>query len=446
MKLKTIKALSQMGAFDNDTLEFEEVGRHPMLQPSQIQGILSNFNQTANRYPLGSVMPLVNRNVDKVKMDVELVIRGGMTPMVAVDSSTPIYGAHARAQREFEAVEFREKVRLVESDLYNFRKIGTESDLMDARTLLRIKYAPIEERLQNRLEYMRRSVLFYNNIKSAVHNGPDFELTYKHPAYLRPTLTGNDRWNQYTTSDPVGDLQYWAEDYVLHTGFQIEKCVLPLGMFRHLSQNSKFREIAVNSYQAFNGGREAIASNINDLTGIGTLEEWDATLSFTVELRANAASGQKVIALKNVDQLEVGDKITINKLATDERERGTVASISGTSVTLVDDLVLSLNAGDMVRYAKMTIPSDRILILGTQRGGLTNIGAESGPDAEFLNNWAEVTSTLSRRENFDQPKSGIFSVLRDRMTDDPPSIEQLLGIRALVNVHYHEAWMSPKVL
>jgi len=446
MKMKTIQALMNAGAFESENLELSEVGRHPLFHPSQIQGILSNFNHVANQYPLGSIMPLVPRQVDKVKMDVELQIRGGMTPMVAVDSGTPIYGAQARAQREFEAAEFREKVRLVESDLYNFRKLGTESDLMDARTLLRVRYAPIEERLQNRLEWMRRSVLFDNEVRSSVHNGAPFSLTYKHPGYLRPALTGTDVWDDYLNSDPIGDMQDWVEDFVLHTGFSIDKVVLPLGMFKHLSRNERFREMAKQSYGDFNGGRAAIIQNILDLTGVGMIEEWTSALTFSVELAAGAASGQANIVLKHADELAAGDVITINKLATDERVRGTVAAVSGNTVTLTANLALALDAGDMVRYSKMIIPRNRILILGTQRGGLTTVGAESGPDQEFLNNWAELTSTLSRRSNFDQPSAGVFSQLMDNMDSDPPNLEQLIGIRALPNVFYHEAWMSPYVL
>jgi hypothetical protein len=447
MKLKTVKGLEgNIEMLQTGELHLSEVGRHPLLQPSQIQGILSNFNNYANSYPLASVMPLKERNTDVVEMDVDLVIRGGMTPMVAQDSSTPIYGAHGQARRKFEAAEFREKVRLVQSDLYNFRKIGTEADLLQARELLRLRYEPVQERLTNRLEWMRRSVLFFNKVEASVHNGPPFELTYKHPAYMRPALVGNDRWDQYGTSDPIGNLQLWVEEFVLHTGYMVEKVVAPVGMLRHLSNNERFREMATHSYGAFNGGRDAVSQNIRDLTGIGNIEEWNSSLSFYVNLTADASAGQAVVNLRTTDELEAGDVITFVKLGTEERVRGVVASISGNAVTLTANLPIALHAGDSARYAKMTIPRNRILILGTPSGGLTTVGSLATPDADLVKNWAEVTTTLSRWENFDNPRTGVFSQLRDLMHDDPPALEQLIGIRALPNVFYHEAWMSPTVL
>jgi hypothetical protein len=428
-------------------LKLSEIGRHPLLQPSQIQGVLHDFNQKSNNYVLGQIMPLVNRPVDKVKMDVELVIRGGMTPMVAMGSSTPIYGAHARAQVEFEAAEFREKVVLNETDIYNLRRIGTEADLVDARSYLRQNYSVIEERLQNRLEWMRREVLFYNSVKSKVHNGADFEIQYKHPAFLRPQLLGNDRWSQYTTSDPIQVLQVWVEDFVRYTGFRVARIVLPLGMFRHLSQNAKFRDTATNSYGAFNGGRDAIIQHIVNLVGVGNIEEWDASLSFSVELAADASASQAVVNLADASQLEAGDKILMYNPQDGSYAQGIVGSVTGNAVTLTANLAAALPKGSTVRFAKQTVPTDRILILGEAPNMMSQVGSQAGgADASMVSNWAELTSTLSGYVDLNNRRPGLFSKNIDKTNGDPPSLEQVIGIRALPNVHYSLAWMSPTVL
>lgn len=433
------------------TLKLSEVARHPLLQPDKIDGVLTYFPQRQNEYPLAQLMPLVNVNTDKVQMDIEKVSRGGMAPMVSLGSESPIYGQWGgMGYEEFEAAEFREKVILSEQDLYNLREIGSKEDLVQARDLLRRKFSALEVRLLNRLEWMRRQVMFGGTVTATTASGVPFSLDYHHPSYLEKDSVASGAgayWNDATNSDPMYDLQVWVEEFMLHSGFMVDRVILPLGTFRLLSQNQKFREL-MKYTGSFELTREMITRHIADLIGVGRVEEWPASLQFATETTVDANALDNQLTLRNVDELAAGDKVVVyDGLNKRKQQLLTVDSIApGKVVTFDEALDFNLVKGAPLRYSKYTIPRDQILILGRVQGPLSTEGEGArGPDASTLSAFADVCSTLSRYTDLENPRPGVFTKMIDKTDGDPPHIEEVLGIRALPRVHYSEGWMTAKV-
>lgn len=430
-----------------ETLAFDEVGNHPLLQPHAVQGVLTYFVQRANQYPLAPLMPLVNENVDKIIMDIDKASRGGMTPAVALGSESPIWGKSGRGQVEFEAAEFREKVVLFEKDLYNLRKIGTDSDLEDARGLLARRYAGLQTRLQNRIEWTRRQVLFDNQVRAKMSDGTELVVDYVHPSYLRVELQGADLWSD-PDSDPIATLQELVEEFTVNTGFSPAKIILPLGGFRHLTNNARFREISINSFGSFRGDRNAISDLMQTFLGIGQIEEVTSQMQFTGELLSDIAAGGNQVVLDEVDELEVGDTIILMSARTRNSEKHKVAAITGNTVTLVDnvELVGGFRLGDPFAYSKRIIPFNKLLVVGQVDLPISTEGnGANGPDMALMG-IGNVVSTLSGYENMENRKPGLFSKKIDRLDGDPPRIEQVIGIRALPRVEYNQAWMTVKYL
>lgn len=431
------------------TLKLSEVARHPLLQPDRIDGVLTYFPTRANERPLAQIMPLVMVNTDKVYMDIEKVARGGMTPAVALGAGSPIYGAYGQGEEEWEAAEFREKVILAEADLYNLREIGSKDSMMQARELLRRKFSAVEERLLNRLEWMRHQVLFNNEVKAQYADGGELRVRYMHPTYLQTTLAGGDLWTATATADPIAMLQDQVENFVLKTGFEVDKIILPFGGFRLMTQLDKYKEISVASHGAFRGDRESVRSLTLDMLGVGSLEEWRDQIGFMGELTADSAAGATTITINETTELVAGDVIVLRSVEDRSSEVKTVVSVAGKVVTLDSAIarVGGFSKGDVIRYSKFLIPRDKILIIGKVSGPLSRENSPGrGPDADKLNQWADVCSTLSRYENLETPKPGVFSKTIDHVEDgDPPHIEQILGIRALPRVHYSEAWAWVKI-
>lgn len=430
-----------------EELKFDAAGNHPLLQPHSVQGVLTYFVQRANQYPLAPLLPLVNENVDKIIMDIDKASRGGMTPAVALGSETPIWGRDGRGQAEFEAAEFREKVVLFEKDIYNIRKIGTDADLEDARGILARRYAGLQTRLQNRIEWMRRQVLFDNQVRAEMSDGTELVVNYVHPSHLRIELTGADLWSD-PASDPIAMLQDIVQDFTLTTGFSPAKIILPLGGFMHLTRNARFREISINSFGSFRGDRNAISDLMQTFLGIGNIEEVTSQMQFTGEALADAAAGTSVLVLDEVEELEVGDTVIIKSARTRESNRLTVASIVGNTVTFVETFTLvgGVRRGDPYAYSKSIIPRDKLLIVGqTDLPVSTEGNGANGPDMTLMG-LGNVVSTLSGYANMENRKPGLFSKKRDILDGDPPRIEQVIGIRALPRVEYNEAWATVKFL
>lgn len=436
-----------MSQVEKETLAFDEVGNHPLLQPHSVKGILTYFVQRANSYPLAPLMPLVNENADKIIMDVEKASRGGMTPAVSMNSETPIWGKSGRGQTEFEAAEFREKAVIFEKDIYNLRKIGTDADLENAKDLLSRRYATLQIRLLNRLEWMRRQVLFDNQVRAGMADGTELVVDYVHPAHLRIELTGTDLWSD-PAADPIATLQQIVEDYTRDTGFTPARIILPLGGFRHLTANANFRAISVNSFGSFQGDRNAISQLMQRFLGIGDIQEVNSQMNFTGEVLADAAANQKVAVLDEVSELAPGDVVIIKSALNRNSVRLTVASILGNTVTFVEDigLVGGIRRGDPYAYSKPVIPMNKLLIVGQTDMPISTEGqGSSGPDANLMG-IGNVVSTLSGYGDLENRKPGLFSKKREFLDGDPPRIEQVIGIRALPRLDYNEAWATVKFL
>lgn len=431
-------------------MEFSDIGRHPLLRPESIDGVLTYFPHAVNRYPLARFMPLVNVNADKVEMDITKQRAGGMTPLVATGSESPIYGGSARGTIEWEAAEFREKVILTEKDLVLLRKIGTKGELDDARRVMSRKFKVIEQRLTNRIEWMRRQVLFDGAVTATTADGVDLTVPYTHPDYLEVTLTGTDRWDQVSTADPVGDLQEWVEDYMVDTGFGVAEIMLPMFMYRHLIANDKFVSIQANSHAGFRGDNAAVRELLADMAGVpsGIIVQELGRIHQDTELTADAAALDTSLFLLDTDELEAGDTVYVKRSLDRDAEKRDILTVNHATgeVTFTTGLDKAYQAGDPVTYWKPIIPLDKVLMVGSVEGAVSSVGAEGEPDRDLLEGWGDVASTLSRYEDLNNPKPGLFTKTIDKLDEDPPRLEQVLGIKALPRINYAEGWFHATVL
>lgn len=437
MKLNDLKG--------RDTLALSEVGRHPLLQPEAIDGILSYFPQRPNTYPLARYMPLVEEAKEKVEWDIEKSGRGGMTPAVSRGSESPLYGNFGRGRRSWEPAEFREKVHLDELDLAGLRKIGTKGDMVRAQEMLQRKFGAIEIRLLNRLEWMRRQMLFDGAVTATMPDGQQLSVDYVHPSYLERTLAGGNLWSDYANSSPLRDLQEWSRDFLELTEFLPDRIVMGHDVLFEAMQNSRFEDMAKNF--GFDGDMEAVRRFLVDRVGVPAIETWSDKIAFRTELTATAANGATTVTLHSVDELSAGDVIVLKSAKDHNSEKFTVSSVSGNTVTLGSAITRTggYSAGDPVKYSKHIIPKDHVTIFGRMTGPLSSENSEAQPDMDKLQTWGDVCSTLSYYENFNGT-TGVFQKTIDNTDQDPPHWARVLGIRALPRNHYPEAWFFAKVL
>lgn len=429
---------------------FSDIGRNPLLQPDKIDRVLTYFPRNPNTYELAELMPLVNVPTDKVEMDYAKAFAGGMTPMVSTGSSSPIHGGYAMGEREFEAAEFREKVLLTEPDLVKLRRLGSKTEIETAENLLRKKFRVVEERLLNRLESMRSQVIFEKLLNVERADGPNYTLAYEHPGYLEEVLAGINLWSDTANSDPLGDLQRWAQAFFCDSTFAIRDIRMPMKIWEFLQANAQFQAALQANLPDWNSSIMQIKNQIAVYLGLPNPEMVMTSrgrINYDTELTAVAGFGAVNLTMRTVQGLAAGDTILLRRVTDLYSEKFTVVSVLGNVVTVAGPGVLDATGfavGDVVRYWKPVQPFDKVAIMGKFEGTINNIGTNGEIDA--INTWGDMCSTLSRYADLGNPKPGVFTKLIDKTNDDPPRWENVIGIKALPRIDYVDGWFLATVL
>lgn len=426
------------------TLKFSEIAHeHPLLRTSELDGVTTTFAQAQNNYLLSQRIPLREVDAEKVVMDVEKVTRGGMTPMVSRNQESPIYNnPHGRSRREFRPAAFREKTILEPHELKELRKLGTREDLISARELLRMRFSSLQTRLANRMEFMRKEMIFDNQVQVATESGQTYTVNYSHAGYLEGTV-GNT-WDNTGTATPMQDLQTFIDDYEDDTGKMVTEIFMPHDIMDDLIQNDRVLKIANNNFSAFDGSKQAVKRAVADYLDIGSIRVSKDKIHFTADLSADAAQGASTLTFTRVPRLSSGDEIFIHRMSDDHREKHTVSSVSGNTVTINGTIQDSggFSANDHVRWQEYTVPRDRLLFLGQSRAEMQR-SDEGSLVANYEDMpWAEVVSTPSHYADMENPQPGLFTKSLDRTNEDPPRLEQIIGINALPRLNDQDAYAT----
>lgn len=431
------------------TYKFNEIAQsHPLLQTDNIDDVLNYWPTRVNTYLLAQRLPLVEEDTDKIEVDLTKQPRGGVTPMVSMGAEAPVRDLeHGRGKREFEAVSFREKHVLKPGDIYDLRSIGTKDELASAVRFMRARTMDLERRLLNRLELSRKQALFNGQVSGQLADtGQTVTVGYEHPNYLEPTAS--TKFDNYSSAEPILFLEDVLDDYRVDTGRTVDDIILPHNLMQHLIKSQRFRDLAKQNLDTFNGGKEEVKRLMTDVIGLGPIQVSQDFINFETDLTSSATSGDTTIDLDSVDRLSTGMKVYLTDEAAQVRERKEVSSISGNTVTLSSSLNNDFSVGAPVKYKEPTIPEDRIIMFGSfdddiERGATLEEGDLDGMDA---NRWGEVVSTRSHYADPDDPEPGVYSKPLDKTEDDPPRVEQIIGIRALPRIVQNEAYVTPTVL
>ncbi len=424
------------------SVKFSDVERHPLFEVSNIDGVLKGFHIRQRTDLFAQLMPLVNINADKVEMDIDKAKMGGMTPVVARGAETPLYRTGGRGSIDWDSAEFREKVNVTEDKIVKLRKLGTMNDLLQARDVLAKDYRDITLRLTRRLEWMRRQVLFDGAVTAKDPNGVQTTLlTIDHPDFLQPTA--NVLWTTTATADPIDDMQLAVRDFLLHSSYEAASIWTPMDALRIAGKTDQFKNYATNNLAHFRGTSKQVGELIQEYIGGVSIEEKPHRMHFTTEVVANAAAAQPVVVLEETEALAPGDAVVIIHQNRSQKLY-VVLSKAGNSVTFTTNLSDPVVPGDMAAYSQPMIPLDKILILGKAQMPSEVEGSEPGAERgiDLLDRPFDVCSTLSGYSDLNSRRPGLFTKLRDLTNGDPPSIEQVVGIRALPRVHYINSWMT----
>lgn len=433
---------------DGEVLEFSDITQHPLMQPRKIDGVLAAIPQTRSEYFFTRRIPMVEVRKDRVEMDIVHNMTGGMTPMVAPNSSTPVFSEFSMGKREWEPGEFREKTQLDESHVRMLRRIGSLDEMQSAVRLMNMFRARLVERLANTLEWQRREAVFSQSVTVLVADGNVQTIPMPKPAYLRPSTLVS--WDD-PTATPTEDLQVWVSDMNEFGAWRVREAVMPHRSLQKMTDNDGFNTIKENNYSVFDGTQQAVMSIISRYLGsaIELMENSDSIKQNT-QLTVASAAGTNTVTVRSATMLYVGATLLIRQDHADFGviERVEVASFvknpdESYTITLTANLVNDFVANDSVAWQHFVIPEDRMLLSGMLKGEVeTYDGLVS---ADWMNNPITFTSTLSNFRDLMGPgETGVWGFSL-RPKEDPPREEYLVGCRGLANIHYNTAWSAPQI-
>lgn len=440
-----------------ECLEFDgEIGRHPLLEETRVDGVMSLAPQEQNERPFESYMPFTEIDAEYVRFEYEHSARGGMTPAVSRLAESPMFEqGYNRADRVWEPAEFREKVKFDKRDIVKIREIGTLDQAINRSQVIDRKFGIIESRLRNRMEWMRRQALFEGKVTAEDKDGNKIEVPYQHAPYFEKTLSGNDLWSDDANSTPVRDMQKWLRKMRDAGPFTPGETLVGADVMFEVLQNDRFEDIVTNNGGLLSMGE--IKQRFVAETGIPAMRELDQSVQARTVLTSDIASGSGSLKFERAVWLEPGDRFTVIRAEDSSMREYYVDDVTENfdhyEVSLQDEdgnavtTDIAFNKGDAVKWSEYVMPEDHIAFMGQMNTQLEDVGAEAQPDAEFMNNWADVASTKSYHTDLrGGGTTGIFQRDYDKTDEDPPRFERMIGTRALPRVHYPDAWFFSKVI
>lgn len=435
--------------FEDGPMEFSDITQNPLLQPVKIDGVLAAIPQKKSSYWFTKRMPMIEVKKDRVEYDMVADLSGGMTPMVAPNSSTPVFSEFTLAQQSWEPAEFREKTQLTEAHIRQLRKIGNLQEYERAEKLISLFKGRLMERLANVLEWQRRQAVFSQTIDVIKVDGNLQSIPMPKPAYLRPTALTS--WDD-PTAEPTQDVQIWVSDFNELSAYRVQDAIMPHRSYEKLTGNDNLQSIRENNYAVFDGTQSAVASILSRYLGDAvSLSMNNDSIKMNVKLVADSNAGTNTITVDRASMLYIGAKIYLRQLNQNglgNIERVEVQSFTenadgSTTITLTANLLNDFKRKDSAVWQLFLIPEDRMLISGMLESDVeTHEGLVS---AEMLNIPVTFMSTQSNFENLlAEPQTGIWGFAL-KPKQDPPREEYLVGVRGLPAIHYATAWSTPTI-
>lgn len=434
------------------SMKFSDFDRHPLFKQRKIDAVLTYVPRKADEMPLQDRIPMVEIKEDQVEMDVYQPISGGMTPMVAPGTSTPIHGQYKAGKIFWEPAEFREKVQLTTRDVKDIRKIGSNTELVSAQKILARKITNIRRRMGRRMEWMLRGVLFDGVVTATTADGFTQTVPYEHPEYLEKTAS--PLWSN-PAADPLNDVQIFVDDLNDHSEYLASEAWFPHRSYRQLTLNTRFKDWANNNLAVFNGKQEHVASVMSTFLGDGVISsQSSASLKMDDVLAQAAAAAATSLVLRRGYEVEVGDDLILVSTNTNlpYKEKATVSAVTknadGTTTVTVPAITNAFNRGSIVSFRKYVVPLDRMLIMAFPTG--ENDGGDNMDDGmadmDLLETPIDLCSTLSHFPDLmGDGVTGIWGMPNVPGDQDPPRFEYIIGTRCLPRVHNSMSWSAPTV-
>lgn len=175
-------------------------------------------------------------------------IKGGyekpiMANIMAWDAEAPIAGKKGITTISGEMPPIKRKIKVEEKELIKF--FAPRAGLGDREQAISDIYDLVDQMVlacRARMEWLRWQAIATGAV-TYNEEGVIFTVDYGVPGSQKETLSGTARWSDLDDSDPLGDLERWAEAHVTNTGIRPARALMSLKSRNYLLKNEAIRQI-----------------------------------------------------------------------------------------------------------------------------------------------------------------------------------------------------------
>ena len=229
---------------------FEQSRLLEEFTPDKLIGYVRNIPEPENW--IGStILPTQTINdlrYEYIKGSYEKPIMGSI---MAWDAEAPIAGKKGLVTISGEMPPIKRKVKVEEKELIKF--FAPRAGLGDKEQAINDIYDLVDQMVNScraRMEWLRWQAIGTGAI-TYDEGGMIFSVDYGVPASQKETLLTTARWSDLDDSDPLGDLERWAEAHVTNTGIRPERMVMSLKTRNYLLKNEAIRQIITNNANVY---------------------------------------------------------------------------------------------------------------------------------------------------------------------------------------------------
>jgi len=166
-----------------------------------------------------------------------------MASIMTWDAEAPIAGKKGIVTISGEMPPIKRKVKVEEKELIKF--FAPRAGMGDREQAVNGLYDLVDQMVnacRARMEWLRWQAIATGMV-TVDEEDIKFTVDFGVPASQKETLAGTARWSDLDDSDPLGDLERWAEVHVANTGIRPERALMSLKARNYLLKNEAIRQI-----------------------------------------------------------------------------------------------------------------------------------------------------------------------------------------------------------
>lgn len=416
---------------------------NPFLQVSFIDRVINDMVIGSESYAaIDADIPTVDQDPGRgtsIKWDVKVYDEGGMTPVVNINSTSPIVEGGAAFQKEWSPPHFREKVLLDGTDFLNIRRLGSMDQQKTLGECVVEWVGRLRRRIDNRQLWMKwqcvQSAIPVTLVGTNTTQRIDYSTFGLHPT---PTVP----WNA-PGSTILDDIISFVSLF-RNTGMRprrakygttVMAAMMSDPTVRTIIQEQMYRDVHARNILMTTPGEDGLSAFLQSMFAGLTFEYYSEGPPITLKVTKDVFGA--VLPVAGATELfrvgETVDHILPNRTKTSR----VITGVASDSITIAALAAVTSQRGTMIRKRYEFMDWDKFVIQADFPQGQSY-----GDKANFV-----TVANIHGEGGMENPQSGIASRVIYNDDRDPPNMEIIASFTGGPVVWYEDGpWLAAPVL